>query len=94
MGALNKVYLQFARTDWNPRVDFLALPSDRARLCYSLLNLASYNGQSALMGFTAGAAAREVERLGDDEVAGRVLQGLAAARGRRMAEPVAVRITR
>jgi hypothetical protein len=50
--------------------------------------------QSALMGFTAGAAAREVERLGDDEVAGRVLQGLAAARGRRMAEPVAVRITR
>ena len=94
MGALNKVYLQFARTDWNPRVDFLALHSDPAPLCYSLLNLASYNGQSALMGFTAGAAAREVERLDDDEVAGRVLQGLAAARGRRMPEPVAVRITR
>jgi monoamine oxidase len=94
MGALNKVYLQFARTDWNPRVDFLALHADPAPLCYSLLNLASYNGQSALMGFTAGAAAREVERLGDDEIAGRVLQSLSAARGRRMPDPVAVRVTR
>jgi len=94
MGTLNKVYLRFARTDWDPRVDFLALHSDPAPLCYSLLNLASYNGQSALVGFTAGHAAREVERLGDDEVVGRVLRGLSAARGRRMPEPVAARITR
>lgn len=94
MGLLNKVYLLFPRMAWDSDLDFLALHANPAPLCYSLLNLGRYTGQPALMGFTAGATAREVERLSDAEVVARIMRCLAVRYGPGFPEPLEVRVTR
>lgn len=94
MGHLNKVYLRFPHAAWNTDLDFLALHADPKPLCYSLLNLSRYTGQSALMGFTAGSTARAIEDMGDEEVVARVLASLRPTRRARLAEPTNVRVTR
>jgi hypothetical protein len=72
-GHLNKVVMWFPRAAGDTGVDFLALHSDPAPLCYSMLNLAHYCGAPALVGFTSGLGARAVEDMSDDEVVGRVI---------------------
>jgi monoamine oxidase len=94
MGLLNKVYLQFPRTFWPERWDFVAVYADPPPLCYALLNMARYQNRPALIGFTSGAMAREIEHLADEEVIGRVMGNLRATFGPGIPEPNATRVTR
>jgi monoamine oxidase len=94
MGLLNKVYLQFPRTFWPERWDFVAVYADPPPLCYAMLNLARYQNRPALIGFTSGAMAREIERLSDEEVVSRVMGNLRTTFGADIPVPSVTRVTR
>ena len=93
MGLLNKVFLKFPTQFWDPTVDFLTIYSNPPPLCYAWLNLARYTGQPALIGFTSGSMARQVERMSDDEIVNRIMRRQRAAVGPKR-DPEVVRITR
>ena len=93
MGLLNKVCLTFPRTFWDPRVDFLTFFSDPPPICYAWLNLMRYTGTPALMGFTSGRMAREVETMNDQQVADAVMRRIRATRRIPIPEPLAVRVS-
>ena len=94
MGLLNKVYLQFPRVFWPERWDFVAFYAEPAPLCYAMLNLARYQHRPALVGFTSGAKAREIEVLTNAQVIDRVMANLRATFGREIPEPEAALVTR
>ena len=94
MGLLNKVYLQFPRTFWPERWDFVAVYADPPPLCYAMINLARYQHRPALVGLTSGAAAREIEVLTNAQVVGRVMANLRATFGRDIPEPEVAMVTR
>lgn len=94
MGLLNKVCLTFPRPFWNTGLDFLTFFNDPPPICYAWLNLAHYSGTPALMGFTSGRMAREIENMTDQQVADRVMREIRAARNLPTPEPVGVRVSR
>ena len=94
MGLLNKVYLEFARPFWDVATDFITLYSEPEPLCYAWLNLTRYTGATALLGFTSGRMAREVERLTDAQVVHTVMSRIRRTRGVRIPDPLAVRVSR
>jgi monoamine oxidase len=95
MGLLNKVCLVFERPFWDARADFLTFYNDPPPLCYAWLNMMRYGGRPALLGFTSGRAAREVEQMGDAAIIDRVMSRVRGGRvGRRAPDPVAVRVSR
>ncbi len=67
MGVLNKVVLRFAEQFWPKDVDLIGITRPDGRLI-EWLNLAKYTGRPLLVGFTAGTAARELERCSDKEI--------------------------
>ena len=100
MGLFNKVCLSFPEAFWDTKLDFLTYYSDPAPLCYAWLNLTRYNGAPALVGFTSGSAARQLESMTDDAIVANVMQrirtrgGSAVAGSRSVPDPVQVRISR
>jgi monoamine oxidase len=93
MGLLNKVCLTFPRAFWDTRVDFLTFFSDPPPICYAWLNLTRYSGTPALVGFTSGRMAREVETMNDQQVADAVMRRIRATRRSSIPEPLAVRVS-
>jgi monoamine oxidase len=93
MGLLNKVCLTFPRAFWTPDVDFLTFFNDPPPLCYAWLNLMRYTGTPALIGFTSGRMAREVETMSDEAVVAHVMGRIRAARRTAVPEPLAVRVS-
>ena len=94
MGLFNKVYLQFPRTFWPERWDFVAVYADPPPLCYAMINLARYQSRAALVGLTSGDMAREIENLTDHQVIGRVMANLRATFGKDIPDPEAAVVTR
>ena len=94
MGLLNKVYLRFDRPYWDPDADFLTFYSDPPPLCYAWLNMLRYTGEPALIGFTSGMRARDVERMSDQQVIALVARRLRSSRGAQAPEPSAIRVSR
>ncbi len=68
MGLLNKALVLFPTAFWDTTVDFLTFHRDPPPLFYAWLNLVRYTGQTALVGFTSGNMARQVERMSDAEI--------------------------
>lgn len=94
MGLLNKAFVLFPRPFWDTSVDFLTFHSSPPPLFYAWLNLSRYTGQPALLGFTAGTQAREVERMSAAAVRARIFQRLRSARGNaEIPEPLALRVS-
>ena len=93
MGLLNKICLSFPYAFWDQRADFLTFYSEPAPLYYAWLNLMRYGGKPALVGFTSGRMARTVETMSDEALVARVMRRMRAARGNRVPEPEAVRIS-
>ena len=94
MGLLNKAFVLFPRPFWDTNVDFLTFHASPPPLFYAWLNLTRYTGQPALLGFTSGTQAREVERLSDADVRARIFNRLRSARGdAEIPEPLALRVS-
>lgn len=93
MGLLNKVCLVFPRAFWSPEPDFLTYYSSPPPLCYAWLNMLRYTGAPALLGFTSGRSAREVEQMDNDAVAASVMQRIRATGRGPVPDPVAVYVT-
>ena len=93
MGLLNKICLTFPRAFWDERADFLTFYNEPAPLYYAWLNLMRYGDKPALIGFTSGRMARTVETMTDEALVTRVIRRMRAARGGRVPEPVAVRVS-
>ena len=93
MGLLNKVVALFPAPFWDTSVDFLTFYANPPPVCYAWLNLFRYTGQPALIGFTSGLAAREVERMSEADVRARIFSRLRAVPGAAIPEPVAVRVS-
>ena len=94
MGLLNKAFVLFPKPFWETELDFLAFDASPPPLFYAWLNLQLYKGQPALVGFTSGTMAREVERMTDAEVRNRVFNRLRASRPQDIPDPLEVRVSR
>ena len=95
MGLLNKAFVAFPAPFWETDVDFLTTVATPPPLYYAWLNLYRYTGKPALMGFTSGARARDVERMSDDVVRARIFARLRASRGGgAIPDPLEVRVSR
>lgn len=93
MGLLNKLCLYFPRAFWDERADFLTFYDEPAPLYYAWLNLMRYGGTPALVGFTSGRMARTVETMTDEALVAHVMRRVRAARGARVPDPLAVRVS-
>jgi monoamine oxidase len=91
MGLLNKAYVRFPRTFWETELDFLTFHANPPPLFYAWLNLYRYTGEPALIGFTSGSMARQVEIMTDAQVRDRIFARLRAARQGALPEPLEVR---
>lgn len=67
MGLLNKVYLEFPEIFWEPEADLLGYIGPQRGYFAEWVNLAKFTGKPILLGFNAGSAAAEIERLSDAE---------------------------
>ena len=94
MGLLNKAYVRFAEPFWDTGVDFLTTYADPPPLYYAWLNLHRYSGQPALLGFTSGTRARDIERMSDDVVRAAIFSRLRASRPDGLPEPLELRVSR
>lgn len=93
MGLLNKAFVLFPYPFWDTSVDFLTFHADPPPLFYAWLNLFRYTGQPALLGFTSGTMARQVERMSDDQVRARIFSRLRTARVGAIPEPLALKVS-
>ena len=94
MGLLNKAYVRFAEPFWDTSVDFLTTYADPPPLYYAWLNLHRYGGHPALLGFTSGTRARDIERMSDDLVRAAIFARLRASRPGGLPEPLELRVSR
>ena len=93
MGLLNKAYVRFPYAFWETELDFLTYHAEPPPLFYAWLNLFRYTGQPALIGFTSGLMARQVERMSDAEILGRIFGRWRSTRGASIPEPVALHVS-
>ena len=95
MGLLNKMCMVFPSAFWGTKFDFLAYyDTNPPPLYYAWLNLALYNGTPALVGFTSGRTAREVEGMKDDYLVEQQLKRMRAGGRTHIPDPVAVHVSR
>ncbi len=94
MGLLNKAYVRFAEPFWDASVEFLAAYADPPPLFYAWLNLQRYIDQPALLGFTSGTRARDIERMSDDVVRTIIFSRLRASRPQGLPELLELRVSR
>lgn len=94
MGTLNKVALNFPRVFWDEDHEFIGYLSETYGEFPRFLNWAAYTGQPALMGFTGGNFARDMEKRSDETIAGQCHLILKRIYGPSTPEPTAVQVAR
>ncbi|HWB00374.1 MAG TPA: FAD-dependent oxidoreductase, partial [Pirellulales bacterium] len=95
MGLLNKTYLKFPRQFWPARADWLGFVSETKGRWSEYLNVAKFLAQPVLLGFTAATFARRTEKKTDQEIVAGMIAALRSMfGGRKVPDPLDVRITR
>jgi monoamine oxidase len=94
-GLLNKIILGFDRAFWPDDVDFVRVLSDTpGSFTPEVMSLAAHHRAPILIALVAGRTAREMERMGEDAIAARLMVPLRRAFGRAMPAPTTFRVTR
>ena len=75
-------------------MEFLAVYADPPPLFYAWLNLQRYTGRPALLGFTSGTRARDIERMSDDAVRSAIFARLRASSPQGLPEALELRVSR
>jgi monoamine oxidase len=94
MGLLDACWLRFPHAFWPDDAHFLGYVSERKGEWSEWLSLVPITGQPVLCGFNAGTYAREIERLGDDDIVAAAMRALRAMFGDEIPAPEAFAITR
>lgn len=94
MGTANKVVLSFPRAFWPPKPQYVCYMAETRGEFPVFLSLHAFTGAPVLVAYLSGHYAASLERLGDDEIAGRAQKALRTMLGSRVPEPTGVRITR
>ena len=96
MGVLDKIWMRFDEVFWPMDQNMFGRISAQAGLWAEWVNLAKFHPQRApiLLGFNAGAAARKVEALSDEDARESALDALRDMFGDDVSDPVEVRRTR
>ena len=94
MGLLNKCWLRFERVAWPDDVDWIEWLGPKDGVWAEWLSLAHTARAPVLLGFNAGAQAREMETLDDRAMAASAHAALKAMFGESFPAPVAAQVTR
>lgn len=94
MGVLNKVLLKFPRQFWPETYHGFGYLSAAKTDFGEFLNWSLYSGKPALMAFTGGSFAREIEQLSATQISDRIMQVLRRSYGQHIPEPENLIITR
>nr|WP_255570869.1 FAD-dependent oxidoreductase [Cohnella sp. CFH 77786] len=94
MGVLNKLYLRFPEPFWDENSSMLGYISQIKGEWAEFVNLAKYTGQPALVGFSAAANARMMEKGSDERVVASAMDVLRTIYGEDIPDPTGWKITR
>jgi monoamine oxidase len=94
MGLLNKCWLRFDRVAWPDDVDWIEWLGPRDGFWAQWVSLAQAASAPVLLGFHAGAQAREMEKLDDRAMAAAAHDALKQMFGTSFPAPVAAQVTR
>jgi monoamine oxidase len=94
MGLLNKCVLKFDRVVWPSDVDWIQWMGPQDGVFAEWVSLTHATGAPVLLGFNAGAQAREIERLDDAATTGAALAALRAMFGSSFPAPLGAQVTR
>lgn len=94
MGVLDKVYLRFTETFWDPGVDWIEYIPDDSDNWAEWVSLARPTGQPILLGFAAADFARRMEGLTDAEIVASAMGTVRTIYGSEIPEPDSFQITR
>jgi monoamine oxidase len=94
MGLLNKCWLRFERAFWPRNADAFGHVGEHDGHWAEWLSLSRATGDPSLIGFNAGTAAREIEKLDDRETIGRAMEVLRSIFGSSVPDPLAWQISR
>ena len=94
MGVLDKVYLRFTQTFWDPDVDWIEyVPADEDNWA-QWVSLARPTGQPILLGFAAADFARRLELLTDAEIVASAIRTVRTIYGAAIPDPESYQVTR
>ena len=94
MGLLNKCVLRFDRVAWPADVDWIQWMGPQDGVFAEWVSLSRATGAPVLMGFNAGAQAREIERLDDAATIDAAHEALRAMFGSSFPAPLGEQVTR
>ena len=94
MGVLNKTVLKFFEPFWPVDRHFFGSMADPIGENSFYLNLMPFYEQPALLGFSAGSAARDIETRSDDQIINHMMENLRTIFGGELPEPESYLITR
>lgn len=94
MGLLNKCWLRFERAFWPQNADAFGHVGELDGHWAEWVSLSQATGEPSLVGFNAGTAAREIEKLDDRETVNRAMEVLRSIFGSSVPDPVASQISR
>ncbi|MCC7537296.1 MAG: FAD-dependent oxidoreductase, partial [Deltaproteobacteria bacterium] len=94
MGTLNKIALRFPRVTWPTDAHYFGYVSRVRGELPGIMNWYAMTGHPALVSYTGGAAAVEMERLDDRELVARFVEVLRAMFGSSLPDPTGHVITR
>lgn len=94
MGLLNKCWLRFERTFWPHNTDAFGFVGELDGHWAEWFSLSRATGEPTLLGFNAGTAAREIEKLDDRETVERAMEVLRSIFGSGIPDPVTWKISR
>lgn len=94
MGVLDKVYLRFTETFWDPNVDWIEYIPDDEDNWAEWVSLARPTGQPILLGFAAADFARRMEGLTDAEIVASAMSTVRTIYGAEIPDPDSYQVTR
>lgn len=94
MGLLNKCWLRFERAFWPQNTDAFGFVGELDGHWAEWLSLSRATGEPTLLGFNAGTAAREIEKLDDRETVERAMEVLRSIFGSSVPDPLISKISR
>jgi monoamine oxidase len=94
MGLLNKLYLRFEKPFWDESRDLLGYVSRQRGEWGEWLNLYKLNQKPVLLGFNAGAYARQLEGWNDAKIVSEAMKALRRMYGAATPDPLAWKSTR
>ncbi len=94
MGVLNKLYLRFPEPFWDEDSSMLGYISKNKGEWAEFVNLAKYTGQPVLLGFSAAANARMMEKWTDERIVASAMTVLRTIFGPGIPEPKSWKVTR